>query len=192
MNTEENWEQRWQDGRTGWDRGASSPALTDWLDSNAVLGRVLVPGAGSGYEVVALARLGFMVTAIDLAPSAIARLRQHLDQASTNAELVLADMLEWQPDQPFDTIYEQTSLCALAPRHWPAYQSQLASWLRPGGNLLAQFMQTARTGGPPWDCPMPVMRELFSEERWIWPDHNGRRIDHPAGIHECSIRLQRR
>lgn len=97
-----------------------------------------------------LADAGFAVTTIDLAPSAIAYQRQSL--AGTGADVAEANLFEWEPDRPFDAIYEQTCICALPPVLWDDYATRLAGWLRPGGVLAALFLQTGREGGPPFHC----------------------------------------
>lgn len=110
------WDKRFAEGDTPWDRGAANPQLGLWLASKALEPcRILVPGCGSGYEVAALAQAGFDVTALDYSPEAITRTRQHLDAEKLKATLVEADALTWQPDQPFDAIYEQTCLCVIYP-----------------------------------------------------------------------------
>ena len=69
--THEFWQQRFEANEMPWDCGAASPQLGEWLASGALARcRVLVPGCGGGYEVVALARAGFDVTALDSAPAA--------------------------------------------------------------------------------------------------------------------------
>jgi len=187
------WEARWREGRTGWDRGGASPALGYWLEAGAIPGeRILVPGAGSGYEAVALAQAGFQVTAVDIAAGACQRLRGLLAAAGAEAEVVQADLLHWQPAQAFDAVYEQTCLCALDPADWPAYERCLHQWLRPGGALLAQFLQTGEEGGPPHHCPLPAMERLFPPERWRWPDEPPACWPHPGGRREEAVRLLRR
>jgi hypothetical protein len=49
--TQAAWQERYESGRTGWDRGGQSPALVRWLEDGVLTGRVLVPGCGRGYEV---------------------------------------------------------------------------------------------------------------------------------------------
>jgi len=195
--TREFWEQRFQEGNTPWDRGAPSPQLGAWLDAGALPPcRILVPGCGSGHEVVALAAAGFAVTALDYAQVAIARTRQLLAAANLTAELVEADALAWQPDRPFDAIYEQTCLCALHPDHWQAYAERLAAWLPPGGRLYALFMQALRTGaaeglveGPPYHCDVNAMRALLPASRWQWPPPPYARVPHPRGWGELAVVL---
>lgn len=186
------WVSRYENGQTGWDRGDISPALSDWLMTGALQPcRILVPGCGWGYEVVALARLGFDVTAIDIVEEAVTHVKQQLSEHGCEAEVIQGDLLHWQPQEPFDAVYEQTCLCALNPALWQDYERCLHQWLQPGGHLFALFMQTGREGGPPFHCELSDMRALFDEERWRWPDYDGDRIPHPSGRHEQRLILER-
>lgn len=186
------WQARYDEGRTGWDRGAPSPALERWMASGALTpGRILVPGCGRGHEVVALARAGFAVTAVDYAPSAVASLRGLLAAARLDADVVEADLFSFTPTVPCDAIYEQTCLCALAPERWPAYEQRLWSWLVPGGTLAAAFMQTFATDGPPFACRPEAMRHLFAAERWEWPAELVPE-PHPLGLVELTGILRKR
>jgi len=187
------WESKYHSGETGWERGGVSPALDGWLQQGAVpQGRVLVPGCGSGHEVLALTRAGHYVTAVDIAAPPVMQLMGELTGQGLHAKVVQADLLNWTPAEPFDAIYEQTCLCALDPELWPAYAERLAGWLLPGGSLFALFMQTGREGGPPHHCELSQMRELFPDHLWIWPDAPQARVDHPNGLHELAHLLVRR
>jgi trans-aconitate methyltransferase len=186
------WAQRYRDEQIGWDRGAPSPALEHWISTGAIpLGQWLIPGCGQGWEVDRLASLGCQVTAIDIVPAALARLRTRLDALQLQAQLIESDVLHWTPDAPFDGVYEQTCLCALHPSSWVAYETQLHRCLHPGGSLLAMFMQTGREGGPPFDSPLTAMRELFGESRWHWPSELPGTWPHPSGLHELAVHLRR-
>lgn len=179
------WEKRYRDQHTPWDRGSLSPALRIWLDENQVpAGNILVPGCGYGHEVIELCARGFQVTAIDIARSALDRLGDALERQGLSASLVCADFLDWKPKQGFDSIYEQTSLCALPPDLWPGYVRQLENWLKPGGVLLALFMQTGKPGGPPWHCDPIAMQRLFKPPMWTWAYKPTDPISHPAGFYE--------
>jgi SAM-dependent methyltransferase len=198
--TREFWEHRFQSGETPWDRGAVNPQLDAWLATGALRpGRILVPGCGSGHEVVALARAGFDVTAIDYAPEALLRTRESLQAANADAELIEADVLEWNADRAFDAIYEQTCLCALYPDHWRRYADQLHRWLAPNGSLYALFVQMMRPGaargaieGPPYHCDINAMRALFPDLLWTWPKPPYSVVAHPRGFGELSVVLARR
>ena len=198
--TREFWEQRFASGETPWDRGASSPQLAVWLAAGTLKPcRILVPGCGSGHEVAELALAGFEVTGLDYADGAIARARQRLKDAQLDATLVRADALEWQPQRPFDAVYEQTCLCALYPDDWREYADQVHRWLVPGGRLFALFVQFARPGaaegaveGPPYHCDVNAMRALFPAPRWTWPKPPYPRTKHPRGLEELAVVLERR
>lgn len=188
------WEQRYQTGATGWDRGTHSPALDAWLASGALTPcRLLIPGCGRGYEVAHLAQLGFDVTAVDIAPSAVQALRAMLAEAGLSAQVVETDIFHWQPDVPFDAIYEQTALCAIDPVMRSDYAERLWAWLKPGGKLYALFMQTGQAGGPPFHCELADMRALFPAERWRWPEESATRIPRPGReeLHELGVLLMR-
>ncbi|MFN0159719.1 MAG: methyltransferase domain-containing protein [Burkholderiales bacterium] len=198
--TREFWQDKFDKQTTPWDRGAASPQLAAWLaDGSLAAGRIAVPGCGSGYEVVELAGHGFSVTAIDYAQAAIARTRNALDAAGRQADVQMADVLAWNPQQPFDAVYEQTCLCALHPDHWVAYAAQLHAWIKPGGRLFALFMQGSRKGaaegfveGPPYHSDIHAMRALFDAGRWDWPKPPYARIAHPMGMAELAVILTRR
>ena len=194
MNEPQNpWEARYQAGTTGWDRGAVSPQLQRWLASGELRPcRIFVPGCGNGYEAVALAAAGFEVVALDIAPTPVRELKAQLAAAGLSAEVVQGDLLQWQPEAPFDAIYEQTSLCALSPDDWPRYEEQLHHWLRPGGQLFSLFMQTNKAGGPPFHCDPVEMEALLPPDRWQWPaEDRYQKVPHPAGFHELAMVLGR-
>lgn len=187
------WEKRYQDGHTGWDRGESSEALQLWLKNHPIpAGKILIPGCGNGYEVMALAALGFQVTAIDIAPTPIAQLRQALKEEKLEAEVVQMDMFDYQTNEGFDWIYEQTCLCAIAPDQRSDYVDRLWQWLKPSGTLLAMFMQTDRSGGPPYHCAMDDMAHLFSSQSWHWPDQADFEISLSSGLRELAWRLRKK
>lgn len=195
------WQQRFERGETPWDRGAPGPQIARWLGDGVIAAgqRVLVPGCGSGHDVLALARAGCDVTALDLAPAALALTRRRLEEAGHAAALVQGDALQWQPAQPFDAVYEQTCWCALHPDHWSAYAAQLQRWVRPGGRVLLLAMQCRRDGaaqgrveGPPYHMDVNAVRALAPASAWQWPAPPYAPVPHPRGWVELAIVLTRR
>ncbi len=195
------WQERFDKKETGWDRGAASPQLLHWLNAGILPPcRIAVPGCGSGWEVAELAQRGFEVVAIDYTDAAIERTHALLRQKGLKAEVVQADVLAYQPNTPFDAIYEQTCLCAIHPDHWVHYAAQLRTWLRLAGGLWAAFMQMPRPPaveqglivGPPYHCDINGMRALFTDTDWAWPKPPYAKVPHPIGAHELALLLQRR
>jgi len=166
------WEALYQEGDTGWDRGDVSPALHTFIEKGAFEGAtsVLIPGCGRGYEAIELAKRGFKVTALDLAPSAIAHLNQVLSEHDLQAETACVDMFKFEKPESFDVVYEQTCLCAIEPNQREAYAQKVYHWLKPNGQLLLNMMQTGDAGGPPFHCDFMAMKALFSDDKWSWQE----------------------
>lgn len=195
------WQERFETGETPWDRGAPHPQVQVWLASGLMPAgaRIVVPGCGRGHELAVLARHGLDVTGLDYAPAAVALASERLRAEGLAGRVEQADVLEWQPSEPVDLVYEQTCLCALHPDHWRVYADQLQRWLRPGGRLLALFMQARRAEsengqivGPPYHCDIHAMRALFPSERWHWPAPPYARQAHERGWFELAVTLERR
>ncbi len=194
------WAQRFQTGQTGWDRGSASPQLLAWLDAGSLQPcRIAVPGCGKGWEVAELARRGFEVVGIDYTAAAVEQSRRHCAESGVVAHIVQADVLRYQPERPFDAVYEQTCLCAIHPEFWLRYAAQLRSWLPPGGGLWMLLMQMLRPEatasglieGPPYHCDINGVRALFPEADWVWPAPPYARVAHPALMHELAVPLRR-
>lgn len=193
------WQRRFESGDTPWDRGAAGPQLLAWLTKGVLQPcRIAVPGCGNGWEVVELARHGFEVVGIDLAPAACQRAWGAVRAAGRTAEVVQSDVLDYRAERAFDAVYEQTCLCAMQPSLWNRYEAAVGGWLRPGGRLFAMFMQCRVPGspdrpeGPPYHCDLADMRQLFHDSRWRWPDGVEAQVPHPRGWHELAVTLERR
>ncbi|MGF1469782.1 MAG: methyltransferase [Sandaracinaceae bacterium] len=154
------WEQAWTEGRTPWDAGEPAPALTDLLAApERPRGRrVLVPGCGSGYDVFAFGEAGYEAVGLEVAPSAAERFRaarreRGLDEA--RARIVVEDFFGFEPDRPFDVIWDYTFLCALDPDLRPAWAEKIDRLLAPGGELVTLIFPVVERSpggesGPPY------------------------------------------
>ncbi len=177
------WEGRFREGTTRWERPALHPAFVEWQERGALAPcRILVPGAGRSTEPLALAEAGFNVTVVDASPTAVATQRARLERVHLQARVELTDLFTWQPPTPFDAVYDQACLCALPPKLWPDYATRLHAWLRPGGRLFILFMQTGKSDGPPFHCDLTAMRTLFDAAHWDWPARVPEAMPHPAGV----------
>ncbi|MFV2057719.1 MAG: methyltransferase domain-containing protein [Thiohalomonadales bacterium] len=192
MQSSNDWEDRYQQGQTGWDRGEVSPNLLYWIDTEIFAPcRILIPGCGNGHEVLVLAEKGFDVVAIDIAETPIVNLKHALKTKQLSAQLIQTDFFTWQSEKPFDAIYEQTSLCALPPEKWIEYEKCLHKWLKPSGKILAQFMQTGQEGGPPFHCDIRAMADLFTAQRWRWSDEHETTVVHSESLYEKMVLLEK-
>jgi methyl halide transferase len=186
------WESRYRDGATGWERPGLNPAFLSWRENGVLTPcRILVPGGGRSNEPLAMAESGFDVTVVDLAESAVAAQRGRLERLHVKARVAQADLLRWDASSPFDSVYDQACLCALRPAQWPAYAARVRTWLRPGGRLFILFMQTHSAGGPPFHCDLATMQRLFPPGQWRWPERLESPIPQSPGRDEQPVVLER-
>ncbi|MFN3553874.1 MAG: RsmB/NOP family class I SAM-dependent RNA methyltransferase, partial [Novosphingobium meiothermophilum] len=110
--------------------------------------------AAPGGKTLQLAAAGWRVTALDKSARRTERLAQNLRRSRLDAEVVVADALQWQPDAPYDAILldapcSATGTCRRHPDvlHRQANLPELTSlqsvmleraagWLAPGGMLV--------------------------------------------------------
>lgn len=150
------WDERYAAGFTPWDARGVPAALTRFIEASDPGRRVLVPGCGSAYEAGYLHALGFEVTAIDIAPAALARARQVLGDEVADRVLRQADLFTLDLD--VDWIYERALLCALPYRLWPDYAGAVRRLLRPGRLLAGFFYVHQVADGPRRGPPFPAHR----------------------------------
>ncbi len=163
----EYWEQRYQAGETGWEKGEPSPGLVDFLAAHPDLkrGTVAVPGCGMGHDVRAFARAGFTAFGFDIAPSAIALAREKTPAAGLTAQFQPADFLRDEPPQKFDWVFEHTLFCAIQPDEREAYVHAVKRWLKPGGYYLAvNYLVPPEREGPPFTTSREEQWRRFSPE----------------------------
>lgn len=177
------WEARYQTGDMPWEKGEASPGLIDFLAAHPELNRatVLIPGCGTGHDVRAWARHGFNATGYDIAPSAVKLARERTEQAGLQAEFLLGDFLQDQPDRQFDWIWEHTCFCAINPSDRENYVQAVIRWLKPGGQYLAVNYFIPDTDGPPFGTTRDEVIQRFSphfelREEWVprsYPNRTG-------------------
>jgi SAM-dependent methyltransferase len=156
------WTARYIAGKTPWDFGGVPSALRSFLENSPALGRVLIPGCGSGYEIKAFHNAGYDVSAIDFSPAAVEQAKRLL--GSLAERIILGDFFTYDFGQRFDIIYERTFLCSMTPSRWPDYVNRMADLLLPGGKLIGVFLYGERkSSGPPFPITEPEGEQLFKK-----------------------------
>jgi SAM-dependent methyltransferase len=169
------WRERWREGRTGWDQGGPHRLLSrvvsilkdeGWLSPGR---RVLEPGCGRAHNGAALAEMGLVVTAFDVAPEAIDAARAAY-AGRPNLTLTTGDALAVSTDwyQAFDLVFDRAVLCALPPEQRRAYVDTCFAHLKPGGLFVSLPFVEVRPGddgkvaGPPYAVGMAALSELLT------------------------------
>jgi len=150
------WNARYEIGSIPWDLGRAHPELETRLALDPALGtrsvgRVLVPGAGTGHDAAALAQAGWRVTAVDIAPAVEAALLRRLD--AEHASVFVADSLDLEVDEPFDLLFDHTFFCAIDPSDRTRFGAMADRVLGSSGALISIVFPIGRPaseGGPPW------------------------------------------
>lgn len=186
MSSPEYWEFRYRSGQTGWDLGGPTPVFQNWLAEHpGNREAVCLPGAGNGYDAVAFARAGYVVTAVEFAPMPARALAQQGDELRLALTVLEQDIFQLPGDHAahFDLVVEYTVYCAIDPRRRDEYVTVLASILKPSGALLALFFPVNgdSTAGPPFGVGRAEIKERFGTRFRLlyeeWPEHSvpGRR-----------------
>ena len=165
------WDQRYRQGNTPWDKGRASPALIYWLKNypGRISGHILIPGCGTGHDVRAIADAEPTSSplGIDISSTAIATCLQNKVHGNEQYEQTDLFQLSRKFHAAFDWVWEHTCYCAIDPSKRPQYVSAIASALKPGGIFLGIFYlnpeidATTPNDGPPHGTSIEDVKSLF-------------------------------
>jgi 2-polyprenyl-3-methyl-5-hydroxy-6-metoxy-1,4-benzoquinol methylase len=137
------------------------PDVADALDG--ARGRLLDIGTGPGTQAIALARLGFEVTAVDLSHSAIQKAEVRAAREGVRVAFVQDDILHTRLRGTFDVILDRGCLEVLGPGDRAAYARTLAALATPGGRLMVKCFSSRQDGDfGPYRFTPAELRALFS------------------------------
>lgn len=157
------WENRYITNEIGWDVGTITTPLKDYIDQieNKNL-KILIPGAGNGYEFDYLISKGFKnVWVVDIAKQPLENLASRNPEFKDN--FIQADFFEL--DNQFDLILEQTFFCALNPNLRSKYVEKMHSLLTEKGKIFGLLFDFELTEvGPPFGGSKEEYINLFQDK----------------------------
>ncbi len=169
------WEERYQRNEINWDQGHAALALQELLAEKVLPpGPALVPGCGTGYDVLALAQAGHRATGLDLAPTAKARfeaLRASTSLTEEQARVELGDFFTTLFPERFSLIWDYTFFCAIDRSLRAAWERRMHELLDDRGELVTLLypVESPETRpdemGPPFRIDLDVF-EAMMQERW--------------------------
>jgi len=138
MSEEAYWTQRYEEGLTGWDIGAVSTPIAEYVDQleDAKDLRILLPGAGNSYEAQYLHEQGYRhVYVMDISKRPLDALIRRVSDFPRE-HLLHEDF--FQSSGTFDLVLEQTFFCSFLPTrdNRRAYARKMSELIRPGGKLV--------------------------------------------------------
>lgn len=160
------WEERYQNNDTGWDIGSVSTPLKEYIDQlTNKNSRILLPGAGNGYEFDYLISKGFTnVFVVDIAILPLNTIAKR--NPAFTSKLLHQDFFTL--NEKYDLVLEQTFFCAIPPEMRADYATKMSEILNPKGKiagLLFDFPLTEE--GPPYGGSKEEYLSLFSEQFMI-------------------------
>ncbi len=163
------WESRYQNADTPWDKGESHPALADLIDRFSDReGAIIVPGCGRGWDLLALAKAypTRTIIGVDLSLSAVVAARE-LCADFPHVQVHHADFFDttsWLGHCVVGGIWEHTCFCAIPPALRDDYAKTVSQILPSGGVLAGVFFTDMDDGssGPPWNCAVDEVKQRFA------------------------------
>jgi SAM-dependent methyltransferase len=183
------WAQHYADGDTPWDHGVEHPELAARLGAGELAvptpgARALVPGCGRGHDALALARIGWTVTALDQVPALEELVNTGL--RPLGGEFQLGDALAWAPasgEPEVDLVFDHTFLCAIDLEQRPQFVDLVLRALRPGGQLACLLFPVGKPredGGPPHSLDVEQVGTLFGDSFEL--------VEHAPSVHTIEQR----
>ncbi|KAL0545249.1 hypothetical protein IC582_020399 [Cucumis melo] len=185
------WDICWEHGLTPWDLGQPTPLISHLCATGALPnGRVLVPGCGSGYDVVQMACAERYVVGLDISDNAIQKAIE-LSSSSPNMRhctFLREDFFSWRPKELFDLIFDYTFFCAIEPVMRQVWGQQIQRLLKPNGELITLMfpIDDDHSGGPPYKVsvsdyedvlhPLGFKAVLIKDNELAIPPRKGREM----------------
>ena len=164
VNSPDKWNENYEQGTDGWDLGGPTPVFQRLLlRRQLVPGRMIVLGAGRGYDAREFARQGFQVTAVDFSSQAVQEMHR---LSSPDAPIVILQHdIFTLPDtlnHSFDYVLEYTCFCAIDPNRRAEYADLVTRLLKPDGIYVdLAYPLDGREGGPPFAVSAAEILNLF-------------------------------
>ena len=166
VNSARKWEADYARHTDGWDLGGPTPIFKRLATSGQFKpGRMIVLGAGRGYDAREFARHGFAVTAVDFALQAVQEMHRLADPAAP-VEILQHDIftLPETLNHSFDYVLEYTCFCAIDPKRRVEYADLVTRLLKPRGLYIdLAFPLDRRKGGPPFAVTEAEIIDLFQK-----------------------------
>lgn len=194
------WQQRWQEGRTGFHQATPTPLMMKYWPSFGVLAdaRVFVPLAGKSNDMVWLAAQGHRVLGVELAQMAVDQFfaehaltpavhetRYGKHHIAGNIELICGDVfhLDTAILESCTAVFDRAAMIALPPELRQRYIQEVYAKLPSGchGLLITLEYPQQDRDGPPFSVQEtevraqlePVWQVHLQDRRPIPADHPG-------------------
>jgi tellurite methyltransferase len=154
------WEAAYRDSSSPSAFGMASEEIRQLTSKLAPGAEILDLGCGDGRNVLFLLEQGMIVTAIDISPSAIAKLRSKAAAYVDRLRTDVADARHYVPEHQFDLVIAHGILHLLPQSDWSRLILRMKAMTKPSGfNIVAVFTNSL----PPPEDLSPFALGLFRE-----------------------------
>lgn len=173
--SEEFWDTKYNENKTGWDLGEVSPPLKayfDQLKDKEI--KILIPGGGNSYEAEYLFKNDFKnVFVVDVSKAPLENIKKRIPNFPKH-QLIHANFFD--VEDTFDLIIEQTFFCAINPNLRSKYAKKMNTILKEKGKLVGlMFDAVLNEDHPPFggnkEEYLPYFQPLFNIEK-MEPSYN--------------------
>ena len=165
INTPKFWNDIYKKNEAGWDTGSTTPAFVNYFKSIKTSKKIIVPGAGNGYDCIYLSSLNHSVYAVDFAEKAIDNMNSN---NVSNLNVIFEDYfnLDSKYNNTFDYFLEYTFYCAINPSRRYEYIKKAYNLLKPNGIFVGFLLPVNKpldSDGPPFGVPLKQTEKIFSD-----------------------------
>jgi methyl halide transferase len=169
-----------------WDAGLPSRELRKVVEDGTIRAcRVVELGCGSGTDAIYLAGKGFDVTAIDIAPTALAQAQEKARKAGVQVRWLLADVLARPKLEPFDFIYDRGCYHEVRGQNLAAYIETVRRYSRAKTRFLllaGSINETVLDFGPPRVAEEEIRDDFSSLFDFEWVRESRFEIAKPGAM----------
>jgi len=168
----EGWDRRYRSKNPApWDTGKPSSELRKVVGEKTIKpGRAVVMGCGTGTNAVYLAKQGFDVTAIDVAPTSLILARKQAEKASVKVRWILASVLAVPDLGKFGFLFDRGCYHGVRRASASGYVNNASGLLKSGGKalILAGNANEKRHYGPPRVKEEEIRKEFAETFKFQW------------------------
>lgn len=191
-NNQSYWDERYKQGKTGWDIGYISTPMEDYIDQFTDKNlKILIPGGGNSYEAEYLFENGFKnVYIADISLIPLNNLAERVP-SFPKENLLHTDFFDL--NDSFDLILEQTFFCALEPILRNRYVDKAYDLLKPNGKIVGLlFNIPLNSDEPPFGGNKDEYIPLFEDKFVIDKMEMAYNSIPPREGNELFIKLQKK
>ena len=154
-----------------WDTGRVAVELRKVVEDGTIKpGKAVVLGCGAGTNSIYLASKGFDVTAMDVAPTALAMAKTRADKAKVSVNWMLADVTKVPKLKPFDFIFDRGCYHGVRRSNAKGFVESARKLSKPGTKflILAGNANETRRYGPPRVKEADIRKDFASSFDFTW------------------------